>query len=143
MSSPRAFGDDDGGAAAALASPSEEEGEEEEGEEEAAAAPPSPLVVVPPPPTSTAQNSSSSSTSGGENIRKRRLGLFVASAALAHPGKAHYGGEDAWFCSPSSGTIGEVFEECRSRPFFVSLLSLLFDEKRKKAQKVFSHHATK
>lgn len=89
----RAF--DDGGSAAAVASPSEEE--------EAAAAPLSPLVVVPPtPPPQSSSN------------KKKRLGLFVASAALAHPDKAHYGGEDAWFCSPSSSTIGER----RGRFFF-------------------------
>lgn len=116
MPSLRAFGDDDGGAAAAVAFPSEEEGEEEEGEEEEAAAAPPPLVVVPPPP----QNSSSSSSSGKENS-KRRLGLFVASAALAHPDKAHYGGEDAWFCSPSSGTIGEFFKSV----FFLGVARVL------------------
>ena len=118
MPARRAFGSDDGGAsasaasasasAAAVASPSEEA--EEEGEEEeaaaAATAPLSPLVVVVPPAAPT-QQSSSSSGSGKKD--KRRLGLFVASAALAHPDKAHYGGEDAWFCSPVSSSIGEFF----------------------------------
>ena len=142
MPARRAFGSDDGGAsasasasasaaaaaaaAAAVASPSEEA--EEEGEEEeaaaaaAAAAPLSPLVVVVPPAAPT-QRSSSSSGSGKKD--KRRLGLFVASAALAHPDKAHYGGEDAWFCSPVSSSIGEFFllffPPFSSRAFVVSL----------------------
>lgn len=120
MSSLRAFGDDDGGAAAAVASPSEEEGEEEEEEEAAAAA--APLVVVPPPPTAAEDQNENS---------KRRLGLFVASAALAHPDKAHYGGEDAWFCSPSSGTIGEFFF-LKSHFFSVFFFSDYFCRRKKK-----------
>ena len=93
----RAFGDDDGGAAAAAAAVAEAEVEEE--------AALSPLVVVAPAPSP--RGSSGEGSSKEEKKSKRRLGLFVASAALAHPEKAHYGGEDAWFCSPSSGTIGE------------------------------------
>lgn len=56
----------------------------------------------------------------------------MASAALAHPDKAHYGGEDAWFHSPVSGTIGEF---SRKKSFFLffffnSLLSFVFSDKR-------------